>query len=91
MIDSVSLNKLIQGYSVHVEEPNLSAAFECPKCFSTYFGSSGPTNSLTYNCHDQFSRSCNWSGAYQDFFIITTAILAQELEEAYQIINRLRK
>lgn len=57
--------------------------FECPKCFSSHFGSSG-VGVDEFNCHDEFGRGCRWSGpASLCFTTYSKQTLAQELINLY--------
>jgi hypothetical protein len=93
MLDKKVLESLANGDTLRsVDERNCEDKFECPKCYSSWFGASSiGSMAQEYWCHDEYERGCNWHGTYDKCFVRTyeKATLAAELLEAYKRIEEL--
>ena len=93
MLDKQVLQGLADGNPLRdSEERNSESEFECPKCFGSWFGSSGyGTKETEYWCHDEYERGCSWHGTFDKCFIRTyeKSTLAAELLAAYKRIEEL--
>lgn len=61
---------ITQERLAEIEEEFKQTHFHCPKCGSTWFGSSftdiRDDSTGTIYCHDEFQKSCHWRGPYND-------------------------
>lgn len=92
MLDKKVLEGIANGNLVRdLDERDSESEFECPRCFSSYFGASGLGPEKDYYCHDEFNRGCNWHGTFEKCFVHTyeKSTLAAELLIAYKRIEEL--
>lgn len=83
MLNRAIVEAIANQTTAVVDGRDEDTSFECPKCGSSHFGSSG-LGVDEFNCHDEFERGCRWSGpAAKCFTTYSKEVLAEELVRLY--------